>query len=137
MILRIFKPTDKEAVKQYIDKLPDGKQFIVSIDKKKEVRSLPQNKLYWMWLGCISSETGNEVKDLHEHFTEYYLPRETIRIFDKVTERPISTTKLSTAEFTIYLDKIEMFASSELGIVLPHPEDIFFAEFYDKYQNAL
>lgn len=137
MILRINKPTDKEAVKQYIDKLPDGKQFIVSIDKKKEVRSLPQNRLYFMWLNCISHETGNEVKDLHKYFTEYYLPRETIRIFDKVTERPISTTKLSTAEFTIYLDKIETFASSELGIVLPHPEDLYFAEFYDKYQNSI
>ena len=137
MILRINKPADKDAMMAYIKKLPEGKQFIVNIDKKKEVRTLPQNKLYWLWLNCISQETGNEVKDLHEHFTEYYLPRETVQIFDKTTERPISTTKLSTIEFTAYLEKIEQFSGSELGIVLPHPEDLYFAEAYEKYSHTI
>lgn len=134
MILRINSPKDKEAVKAYVEKLPD-KPFIVTIEKKKEVRSIPQNKLYWSWIKCISNETGNDNKDLHEYFSERFLRRETAVIFGVMVERAISTTKLSTVEFTAYLEKIEQFASSELGIILPHPEDLYWNEFYDKYNG--
>ena len=134
MILKINKPIDKATVKAYIDRLPD-KQFDISILKRKEIRSMPQNKLYWLWINCISSETGNDQKDLHEYFSDQFLPRETFQVFGITSERPVSTTKLTTGQFSEYLDKVEVFASSELGIVLPQPQDLHFAEFYERYSN--
>jgi len=137
MIFKVTSEESRNSVIQYLSRLNLIKKYDVQISPVKKLRTIPMNRLYWLWLNCISHETGNEVKDLHEHFTEYYLPRETVQIFNKTTERPISTTKLTTVEFTSYLEKIEQFSSMELGIVLPHPEDLYFAEAYEKYSHII
>jgi hypothetical protein len=46
-----------------------------------------------------------------------------------------STTTLNTAEFTAYLEKIQIFASAELGIVLPNPDDLYFDSMVDYYAD--
>lgn len=135
MILRINKPSDKDSVIAYIQKLPD-QQFVVTVEKKKVTRTIPQNRLYWMWINCISKETGNEQNDLHEYFGNEWLPKIEVTLFNKeVIVKPISTTKLTTVQFKEYLDKVQIFASSELGIVLPNPEDKFMDEMMDYYSN--
>lgn len=138
MLLKIRLPNDKLKVLDYISKLPDSKLYDVTVNIHRQIRSCPQNRLYWLWLNCISNETGNNPSDLHEYFGEKWLPKIEVQIkgilyFPII--RPISTTKLNTAEFTAYLDKIQIFASSELGIVLPLPEDLVFAEFAEYYSN--
>lgn len=96
----------------------------IEITKHKKSRSNSQNRLLWMWLNIISKETGNDPDDLHEIFKMKFLGTETKQIMGSEIERPKSTTKLSTLEFTNYLDKIETLATS-IGIVLPHPEIIY------------
>lgn len=135
MNFKINNQHDRKSVASYIEKLPDGKQYDVSVSLRRKIRSLPQNSLYWLWIGCICAETGNEKKDLHEVFSVMYLPIETNVIFGHSIERPISTTKLNTKQFTDYLDRIQQFASSELGIILPDPKDLYFAQFYEQYKN--
>jgi len=136
MNFKINKPEDREAVIQYINRLPD-KAYDVKIVNRKKKRTLNQNSLYWLWINCISDETGNDPKELHEYFSDKYLPKETIEIFGIAKSRPISTTKLNTVQFTNYMENIEVFASSELGIVLPQPEDLYFTDFLEKYKNYI
>jgi hypothetical protein len=130
-------PEDREKVKTYIDRLPDGKTFEVEIKQKREIRSIPQNKLYWLWLACIMNETGNDKIDLHKFFSEKYLPHNINEIFGEQVERTISTTILDTLQFTKYLERVQQFANTELGIVLPNPEDLHLAEFYEQYKNFI
>lgn len=137
MNFKIRNHNDKEAVKSYVDKLPDGKQFDVSIKKKRTLRSYPQNSLYWLWLSCISAETGNDKAFLHEYFKEQYLPKDQRVIFGHNVEISISTTALDTAQFTSYLERIKQFASSELGIILPNPEDLQWQQFYETYRDFI
>lgn len=67
-----------------------------------------------------------------------YLPSESVvGLYGEVIKRPISTSKLNTAQFTAYLEKVQVLASSELGIVLPVPEDRIFEEFYEQYENRI
>ena len=135
MLLKIRTPTDKEKVLEYVSKLPD-KQYNVTVNLHRQTRSCPQNRLYWMWINCISRETGNDPADLHEYFGDKWLQKIEVKMFDGfIVRKSQSTTTLNTAEFTAYLDKIQIFASSELGIVLPNPEDLVFAEFQDYYSN--
>lgn len=135
MILRINKQSDKESVISYIDKLPD-KQFIVTIEKKKVTRTISQNSLYWMWINCISKETGNEPNDLHEYFGELKFPKVEVKMFDGSTRtKPMSTTKMDTVQFKEVLDWIQMFASTELGLILPNPEDKYFEEMANYYND--
>ena len=136
MILKILKPPDKEKVKQYIDKLPD-KKFTVEIKQKREIRTVSQNALYWLWLTCIMAETGNEKDYLHIFFGKKYLPKESRVLYGEIVEITVSTTKLDTAQFTNYLDRIQQFASSELGIILPRPEDLHFQDFYNTYKDFI
>ena len=99
---------------------------------------MPQNALYWLWLTCIADETGGDKLAIHETFKGMYLPRETAKVFlETCMDRPVSTSTLNTAQFTQYLDKIQVFASSELGIVLPLPGDLAFEAFQEYYKDRL
>jgi hypothetical protein len=107
------------------------------VAKKAEIRTLSQNRLYYLWLNCISAETGNEVELLHEYCKQKFLGVQYRVIYGEEVARPITTTDLNTEQFKAYLDKIQQWASSEQGIILPNPEDMYFAQFVEKYQNYL
>lgn len=91
----------------------------VRIELPKTQRSGQQNRYYWLYLGLISREYGNDVDDLHEYFRKRFLPRETFTIKgpkgNLKVERIKSTTKLSKVEFGEYLDRI----AAETEIPLP------------------
>jgi hypothetical protein len=138
MILKILKSGDKSKVVDYVNRLSDAKQYVVEIKVKREIRTIPQNRLYWLWLTCLMDETGEHKENLHEYFKQYYLGTTEHVVFDKYRIHvPPSTTKLDTLQFTNYLNRIEQFAASELGIVLPRPEDAVWAEFYEKYKDFI
>jgi len=137
MNFTISTPSDKLTVTSYIEKLPENKSFEINISLLRKRRSLPQNSLYWLWLSCIAHETGNDRNYLHQFFGIEYLPHESRKVFQRFIDMPISTTTLDSAQFTAYLDKIRAFAASELGIVLPDPEDRYWNEFYNQYKNYL
>ena len=82
----------------------------VKIDKPKLVRSLSQNAFYWVYLGIVSHDTGNDADDLHEYFKSKLMPKKIVKIHGKKgdydIERVKSTTELSKLEFGEYMDKI-------------------------------
>jgi len=138
MILKILKFRDKQAVIDYIERLPDDKQYIVDIKVKRKRRTIDQNRLYWLWLSCIMDETGQHKDELHEFFKQHFLGVTETWCFNKYQVFvPSSTTKLDTLEMTHYLERIQQFALTDLGIVLPNPQDKFWEEFYSRYKNYI
>ena len=138
MDFKIRTETDKKAVCEYIGKLDiSRRQYTVKVAKKAEIRTLSQNRLYYLWLNCISAETGNEVELLHEYCKQKFLGVQYRIIYGEEVARPITTTDLNTEQFKAYLDKIQQWASSEQGIILPDPEDMYFAQFVEKYSNEI
>lgn len=133
MVFKVVNEQTKAAAISYIEKLPEGKKYKVSVTLHRERRSLSQNSLYWLWLNCISAETGNDVDALHDYFKDRFLSRK-VEIFGDECSVGTSTTKLNTAEFTAFLDKVQQFAAGE-GIILPNPEDLYFEQFYQQYKN--
>ena len=117
-------PTDKRKIIEYVERLPDGKQYTVEIKLKRKQRSVDQNRLYWMWLKCIMDETGEHKDRLHELFKQrllgvdeqWALGRYKILI-------PRSTTALDTAEMTLTIDRFRDWAATEAGIYLPAPDE--------------
>jgi hypothetical protein len=134
-LFRVHNKTDIEPVKEYLDRLTVGKTYDVSIKLHRDNRSLPQNRLYRLWLNCISNETGNEVEDLHDYFRGRFLSHR-VEIFGGECSVRISTKRLNTAEFTAFLDKVQQFAA-EQGIILPNPEDLYFEQFYQQYKDFI
>lgn len=135
MVFKVVNEQTKKAAISYIEKLPEGKKYKVSVTLHRDKRSISQNSLYWLWLGCISSDTGYDVADLHDYLKGRYLARK-VEMFGDECNIGISTTKLNTSEFTAFLDKVQQFAAEE-GIILPNPEDLYFEQFYQQYKNYI
>ena len=138
MNFTIRSERDRQAVVDYISKLDVTKrEYEAKIVKRTEKRTLAQNRLYHLWLNCISAETGNEVDILAEYFKQKFLGVRERVIHGENVRVALSTTELNTEEFKRYLDRIQEWANVEQGIILPNPEDLYFAQFVEKYQNYL
>jgi hypothetical protein len=137
MIFKLRKGKGKEEAANYIYCLDDRESWDVKVTKKRWKRSISQNNLYWLWLTCIEQETGNDRHDLHEFFKAKFLGFEEITVLDHLVTRVVSTTQKNTLQFKEYLDKIQLFASVELGIELPDPESKYWNEFYETYKYLL
>lgn len=137
MKFKIISTEDRDAVKEYIDKLPKGKTYEAVITLKSSKRTIDQNRLYWMWLSCIAKdgELGYSAEELHIVFVQKFLGAKHRIMYGEQVLNPPSTRRLSTTEFTEYLNRIETFSSTELGIVLPRPEDKSFEQFYEQYNR--
>lgn len=137
MIFKIAQPQDKQAVKSYIDSLPNGKRYDINIVVHRERRTIDQNRLLFLWINCISSETGQDKDNLHRYFKDKFLTRDYIRVFGKQIYIEPTTTTLDTKQFADYLNQIQVFAQVELGIILPNPDDAIWAQFYEQYNKYI
>ena len=127
---------DRDMVISQIKRLDIKKLYTVEIILRNTNRSISQNSLYWLWLTCIEHETGNDRNDLHDLFKGMFiLPVEVEVLGHKIIKH--TTTDKDTAQFKQYLDKIQIFASTELSITLPEPKDKGFEEFYSYYIEKL
>ena len=137
MKFNIYNSDSLQGVIDYIKKLNPEKKYNVSITLKRQIRTVPQNRLYWLYLTCIEQETGMDKEDLHIFFKQKYLRKEDLTIGSETIPQTISTTKLTTAQFVDYTNKIVAFASAELGIVLPDPADYMWEQFYEQYKDKI
>ena len=99
-----------------------SKPWAVTVEPYKERRSLNQNSLLWKWNGLIAQETGNDVDLVHDTLKKKFLAPEEITLFGEKTLYR-STARLDTRAMSNYLEQVYAFATSELGILLPVPED--------------
>jgi hypothetical protein len=127
---------DREMVISYIKRLDITKLFTVEVLHKNAKRTISQNSLYWLWVACIEFETGENKNRLHELFKDMFILPEEIEVLGKKMTIHTTTDK-DTLQFKQYLDKVQIFASSELGIKLPDPEDKYWQEFYEYYIDKL
>ena len=137
MLFKLRRGNNKEKAVKAIRELDDNESYDVRITKKRWKRSISQNNLYWLWVTCIEHETGNDRNDLHEFFKARFLGFEEIKVLQYTVTRVISTTSKDTKRFKEYLDKIQLFASIELGIELPDPNDKYWSDFYETYKYML
>lgn len=137
MNFRITNPQDKQAVGAYIDSLPNGKRYDINIAVHRERRTIDQNRLLFLWINCISGETGQDKDELHIYFKHKFLDQDFIRVFGQQIYITPTTTTLDTKQFTDYLNNIRVFAATELGITLPNPEDAIWAQFHETYNNYI
>ena len=125
MNFRVSTTDQMGAVKDYLDRLPEGKVYDITVTLHRQKRSDPQNNLYWKWVGIVARSTDNDAETVHKVFARMFLGIEVQECLGEKVAKIKSTTKLNTEEFTEYLERIEAFCLTELGIVLPHPEDRF------------
>ncbi len=109
----------------------EGQKGICVVKKKWNKRSLDQNALYWVWMTTISEHTGHTPEELHHIFKGRFAPKKQIEVAKKVYNIPKGTSDMSVGEMVGYMFDVEVEAGT-MGIVLPHPEDLYMPELINK-----
>lgn len=109
--LKFYTPEDRAV---FIASL-EGKEFQESLQRKVEKRTDQQNKYYWsVVIKVLGNHFGYEPEEMHEALKFQFL-----RTHDDKLPSVKSTTKLNTAEFVDYIDRIMRWAASEHGCYIP------------------
>ena len=90
--------------------------------KKKLTRSQAQNKYYW---GVVCKIIGDEIGYLPDEIHQL-MGKEFLKYEHKGEWFVKSTTKLNTKEMEEYLENVRRFASMELSIFVPLPNETTF-----------
>lgn len=109
-------------------------EYELEIKRKIKRRTTDQNALMWMWFTCIEDETGTLKQDVHDYYCKKFL-RRIVVINGKEEVVVRQTSKLNTAEMTVFLNKVQSDAATEFGIRLPSPNDQFFNAFTNRYEH--
>lgn len=123
----VFSAKSRAHVQRVISGLDLAKKWSVEITRKTKGRSLSQNALYWRWQGelvkLLVDYTGHDKDWFHEFFMKKFLEPKRTEIFGEMVER-YTTTGLTVREMCEYMDQIDRFCISELGISLPVPAEM-------------
>jgi hypothetical protein len=129
----------------------EGKRVVITIEKQINLRSLEQNKLYWVYNDILCKETGYSKLEMHKIIKSLFLTKKrfmsmingkivtltledgiyvdvnTGEIYDIHKVQPYdeigSTTELTKSEFSTFVDDLIYWAKDFLGITLPSPEE--------------
>jgi hypothetical protein len=118
---------DKNKALNRISLLVLEKPWEIEIKPYKKNRSLAQNKLMWEWFTVIGNDIGYTEKEMYYLMTDKFLPEiEYTGLDGEIKKRRQGTSSLKVKEFTVFLEHVDRWAVSEMGIILPCPEDVYF-----------
>ena len=111
---------------------PQAKVLEVEVRDHKTNRSLSQNRLYWRWAREIADHIESTMGEIHSDeaihalLKQTFLPMRCATIRGEAVRERKSTAKLNTKEMAEYMEKVDQWASRDLGLVLSHPEDLYY-----------
>lgn len=115
----------------------EGKTIWITINERRPPRSGDQNRKYWKILEIICDHTGDTPEELHKQFKQELLPR----VYTKENGKEIvlrkSTTRLTTKEFTQYLDKVIAMAAQHYGVIIEDIDKPYSKKFMDDCNDIL
>lgn len=111
-------------------------KWVLKLERRREPRSTSQNALMWMWFECISEETGQDRQTVHDYYCTRFLVRNT-EFNGQPVQVVMGTSGLDKETMTWFLDRVQSDAASELGIVLPTPDDMRFGDFCEYYKGRI
>ena len=109
--------------------------YTLTFEKAKKPRTNDQNRLMWLWFGCIakswSEACGMAItsQDVHDAYCLMLLPIETPK--GRIAG---STRGLTTEQMSEFLNNVQADAASEYGIILPNPQDVYFEVWARQYE---
>lgn len=111
----------------------NGEDIILWLGKWYKPRTDAQNKYYWgVIVDLLIEHTGHDKEDIHTFLKGEHIPK--VNILGR--DVPASTKRMSTQEFEQYASRIRMWASRELQVYIPEPNEApSFA--YDPEQEIL
>ena len=119
--INIFR---KDKFMEYISQLPEKIEIVVRA--KTNSRSANQNKYYWgVVIELIAQHTGHTKDEIHEILkARSDVCRDCLVLNNKTYGIIKSTTSLDTKQMEIFLAECRQWASQELGVFVPLPNEV-------------
>ncbi len=116
------------AIKFLADlKINPDKPMVMRVEPFVKKRTNSQLALLWVRhtevSKAVADYTGYSPEDVHAILKAKFLKPKILEMGDTIVES-YSTKGLSVQEMAEFMQRIEAWASSELGLILPHPEDL-------------
>lgn len=127
-----FLPDEPEAFLNHVKSL-EGEAVVATLKKHRpyKERSNEQNRYYWgVVVKILSNELGYTSEEVHEVLKYKFLLAERIFTNKKGEQRLLhvagSTASLSTSDFESLMSQVRTWASMELSIYIPEPNEVPF-----------
>src|SRR5689334_2830590 len=96
----------------------EGQIWDVTVKEWEPRRSVEANRRLWALHKAASEATGHSPEEMHEYCKFRFLPHALVKVKDDVAEVPSSSAKLTSQDFRDFMDQVEAFYISELGVML-------------------
>ena len=123
----ISNPAERAKLVEHIHALNlEGRPWQIEIKRvRAKPKTMSQLALYYMWVGIAAEDTGHWKDDMDEILREQCsAPRHSYTDFEGVEQWRYSLKEADTAEMSAYINRVDIFLTSDLGLQLPHPEDM-------------
>jgi hypothetical protein len=111
-------PDQLAAAAKAVAGLNPDKPWRIVIAPYRARRSHEQNALLWAIYGEIARETGNDTETIHEAMKARFLDPVVVKLGDEPISVTGSSRKLDVKEFSEFVERVQAFAASELGIIV-------------------
>lgn len=109
---------------QLVTGIDPTKGWTLELKRKVKGRTNPQNNLYWQWCTIAGKEVGYFKDEMSLEFKKKFLIPEIVESHEMKVKRYKSTKGMTTKELADFMKQIDIFCARDLGVVLPHPEDM-------------
>ena len=98
----------------------EGKDVWVAVVRQQHARTLPQNRLYWVWCSEIADYIGESRDAVHGFLKDKFLERRDVELLEgQHLTMPASTRTLDVEGMRRYMDAIQQWAAEFLSLPLP------------------
>jgi hypothetical protein len=118
-----FDRGEQNRYNAYLYGIREGSEMFLAMGHKNKgtVRSLQQNRYYFgVVVELLSAHTGYTPEEMHEALKIKFLLVKRQGLPDTV----MSTARLTKDQFCEYIEKIQRWAATEMGCVIPDPESV-------------
>ncbi len=104
----VLKPTKENPVRVTIERGQPPKK-----------RTNDQNSIFHAWCNVLANETGHTQEEIKTYLKDMFLPAKIVSVGAKSRMIRPGTSTLDTSQMGTLLDRIEVWAATDLGITLP------------------
>lgn len=135
MVFNTRNAFDRERAITYFNKIIKSGEFI-EVSMKRKQRTLNQNALFHLWIQVIADHTGyTSLEDCKRDVKRALLGmREDMNKITGETQMvDYQTSSMTTSELSSLMDKMKVWAQTDLGCYLPYFGDPGYEEMYQQY----
>lgn len=115
MKLTTRNEADLQRAAEAIATLPPKRHWRIEVSEFRK-RSGPQNRLLWAIYTAIANATGHTPEEIHEAMKAKFLPPKVIELAGSEVTVSGSTAEQDVMAFSEYVERVQSFAASELGV---------------------